>query len=119
MTLDPLEAGRLALAVLFGAAGLLVLFTAALGLLRFPDFYTRAHAVLAAETVGAGLILIALAAASWDAAITLRLALLGVLMAALAPARIHALGVGAHGGGLAPVIGPYAAPRPGSSGGAP
>jgi hypothetical protein len=42
-----------------------------------------------------------------------------VLMAALAPARIHALGVGAHGGGLAPVIGPYAAPRPGSSGGAP
>jgi multicomponent Na+:H+ antiporter subunit G len=104
---------------LFGAAGLLTLFTAALGLLRFPDFYTRAHAVLAAETVGAGLLLIALAATAWDPAITVRLGLLGVVMAALAPARVHALAIGAHGGGLAPVIGPYAAPSPGRPGGAP
>mgnify|MGYP001809864353 FL=1 len=124
MSADPLTAARLTVAVLFGATGLLVLLTAGLGLLRFPDFYTRAHATLAAETVGAGLLLIALAASAWDSAITLRLALLGVAMAALAPARIHALGVGAHGGGLAPVIGPYAAPRPGrassgQAGGAP
>ncbi|MBU6407271.1 MAG: monovalent cation/H(+) antiporter subunit G [Alphaproteobacteria bacterium] len=119
MTPDNIATARLAAALLFGAAGLLTLLTSALGLLRFPDFYTRAHATLAAETVGAGFVLIALAAVAWDVAFTLRLGLLGIVIAALAPARVHALAVGAHGGGLAPVIGPYAAPQPGRAGGSP
>ena len=115
---DPATLLRIGLAGLFGTLGLLALLTAALGLVRFPDFYARAHAALAAETVGAGLLLMALAVVAWDPAMTLRLALLGVAMAALAPARVHALAIGAHGGGLAPVIGPYAAPLPGEGSGA-
>ncbi len=113
MSGDPFDMARLAAAGLVAGLGLLVMASAALGVLRFPDFYARLHAMLAAETVGAGLCLIALAVEAWDAATTLRLLILGVTLAAVAPARAHALALAAHGGGLSPVIGRYRAPQPG------
>lgn len=115
MTGDPFTLLRFALAGLFCGLGLIVMLTSALGHLRFPDFYARAHASLAADTVGAGLMLLSLAVVAWDGAITMRLLVLGVVLTALAPARVHAIAVAAHGGGLAPVIGRYKAPRPGDS----
>jgi multicomponent Na+:H+ antiporter subunit G len=113
MSGDLLDTARLGAAGVFAGLGLIVMLTAALGFLRFPDFYARLHAILAAETVGAGLCLLALAVAAWDGAATVRLMVLGVAMAGLAPARAHALARAAHGGGLAPVIGRYSAPKPG------
>ena len=110
---DPAALFQLGLAGVLAGLGLAVMVTAALGFLRFPDFYARVHAMLAAETVGAGLCLLALAVAAWDAQTTLRLMVLGVAFAAIAPARAHALALAAHGGGLSPVIGRYRAPKPG------
>jgi multicomponent Na+:H+ antiporter subunit G len=113
MSDDPLALARFAVAGLFAGLGLLTMLTAALGFLRFPDFYARLHAMLAAETVGAGLCLVALAISAWDGQTTLRLLILGVALAAIAPARAHALALAAHGGGLTPIIGRYRAPKPG------
>jgi len=40
--------------------GAVFLLVGAIGLLRFPDFYTRLHAVSVCDTMGAGLVLIGL-----------------------------------------------------------
>jgi multicomponent Na+:H+ antiporter subunit G len=40
--------------------GAIFLLIGAIGVLRFPDFYTRLHAVSICDTLGAGLILLGL-----------------------------------------------------------
>ena len=45
---------------LFLAAGLFFILVGSIGLLRFPDFYTRLHATGKCDTLGTGLILIGL-----------------------------------------------------------
>ncbi|MGM0631874.1 MAG: cation:proton antiporter [Pseudomonadota bacterium] len=49
------------------AGGLFFFVTGALGLLRFPDTYTRLHAVTKADNVGLGLLAagLAMSAADW------------------------------------------------------
>lgn len=87
------------------AAGVLVVLAAALGLLRFPDFYTRLHAAALMAALGAPLTLAGLAIAAWDWRVALKLGVLGVLMAVLGPAIAHILASAAHGAGLAPIAG--------------
>ena len=43
--------------ILVVLAGILVTLAGAIGLLRFPDFYTRLHATGKCDTLGTGLIL--------------------------------------------------------------
>jgi multicomponent Na+:H+ antiporter subunit G len=95
------------------AVGLCVMAGGALGLLRFPDFYTRLHAVNVSDTQGGVMVLIGLAVASGDGAIALRLLLLAALCVALGPTLTHLIANAAHAGGLAPLSGAYTAPRPG------
>jgi multicomponent Na+:H+ antiporter subunit G len=83
----------------FGGATILV---GAVGVLRFRDVYMRLHAVALVSALGAPLLLAGFAAAAWDWRITLKLLLLGGLIAALAPAASHILASAAHGSGLAP-----------------
>lgn len=109
--LDLLRAGIGALLI---AIGLAFLLGGAIGVLRFPDFYTRLHAARAADGVGAIVFLLGLAVLSGDAGIALRLIVLAVLVAALAPTLAHLGANAAHLGGLAPLAGPYKAPRPGA-----
>jgi len=104
------------LAVLGGvliAAGLTLMAGGTLGLLRFPDFYTRLHAVRVADGIGAVVFLLGLAAVSGDGAIALKLMLLAALVAALGPTLSQLLANAAHLAGLSPIAGPYRAPRPG------
>ena len=108
------EAVRLAAAATLVLAGLAIMIGGAIGVLRFPDFYTRLHAWMAAHGAGAVLVVAGLAVAVFDWAITLKLALLAVLIAALAPLLAQLLANAAHSGGLAPLSGPYLAPRPGA-----
>mgnify|MGYP001816257501 FL=1 len=63
-----------------------------LGLLRFPDVYTRLHALTKADNVGLGLIVtgLALQAASWTIAIKLLLIWLLVLLAGSSVAHLVA-----------------------------
>ncbi len=45
---------------LFLAAGIFFMFTGVIGLLRFPDFYTRLHATGKCDTLGEFLIIVGL-----------------------------------------------------------
>ena len=89
------------------AAGLLVVagslftLTAAIGLLRLPDLYTRMHAASKAGTIGSCAMLLALALHGGDFAITTR-ALAGILFFLLtAPISAHLLAKAAHSAGYA------------------
>jgi multicomponent Na+:H+ antiporter subunit G len=59
--------------VLWG--GVFFMAVAAIGLIRLPDFYTRAHAVSKSETLGIGLILLGLALHENFSLISIKLAL--------------------------------------------
>jgi multicomponent Na+:H+ antiporter subunit G len=67
------------------AAGAFFFFAGTVGLLRFPDVYTRLHAVAKADTLGLGLIVLGLLPQAHSAGAGLKLAfiwLLAVLSAA-------------------------------------
>jgi multicomponent Na+:H+ antiporter subunit G len=77
-------------------------FLAALGILRLPDLYTRMHAASKAGAVGAGLMLLGVALASFDGAVFLR-AFLGILFLLLTtPVSAHLLARAAYRAGVAP-----------------
>ena len=80
-----------AISALFILTGSVFGVLAAIGLLRFPDFYTRLHAVSLACGTGAGLILLAVALAVPDAGIALRAILGAVFLMLTAPVSSHLL----------------------------
>ena len=81
--------------------GSLFSLTAAVGLLRLPDLYTRMHAASKAGTLGSCVMLLALAIHSDDLAIAMR-ALAGVLFFLLTvPISSHLLAKAAHAAGYA------------------
>ncbi|MFB2550984.1 monovalent cation/H(+) antiporter subunit G [Ensifer soli] len=91
--------------ILSGAVALLTIggavFTllAAIGILRFPDLYTRMHAASKAGTVGSGLLLLAAGLNAADPAVLMR-ALLGFVFFILtAPVAAHLLARAAHAAG--------------------
>jgi multicomponent Na+:H+ antiporter subunit G len=88
------------LAAAFVIVGSLFALTAAIGLLRLPDVYTRMHAASKAGTLGSCVMLIALAVYADDLAVTVR-ALGGVVFFLLtAPVSAHLLARAAHVSGL-------------------
>lgn len=62
-----------ALSVVFLISGSLFFIAGTVGLLRFPDSFTRLHAVTKADNLGLGLLVVGLClqAASWHAALKL------------------------------------------------
>jgi multicomponent Na+:H+ antiporter subunit G len=79
-------------------------FTGALGLLRFPDFFTRMHATSVSETMGAGMILIGLMLQSgWT--LTLPKLIIILLFSLLAgTTATHAMAKSALASGLQPQL---------------
>jgi multicomponent Na+:H+ antiporter subunit G len=75
---------------------------AALGILRFPDVYTRLHAASKAGPLGAGLILLAVAFASGDWAIAVRCVLGLVFLVMTSPVSAHLLARSALQSGVSP-----------------
>ena len=75
---------------------------AALGILRFPDVYTRLHAASKAGPLGAGLILLAVATASGDWQIAARCVLGFLFLIATAPVSAHLLARAALKSGTPP-----------------
>lgn len=86
-------------AVLLGAGGLFVL-SGGMGLLRFPDFYTRLHAAGVTDTAGAGLILLGLLlrVETWETAARLLIILL--FLALTSPTATHVLAHAARRDGV-------------------
>lgn len=96
------------------ALGAAIMLGGAIGLLRFPDFYTRLHGARVSDGAGTVIFLVGLAIVSADGALALRLLLMAALVALLAPVMGHLSANAAHTGGLAPLAGRYTAPRPGA-----
>jgi multicomponent Na+:H+ antiporter subunit G len=85
-------------------AGAVFLLIGAIGVLRFPDFYTRLHAVSVCDTMGAGLVLVGLMLQGGLSLVTVKLVLMFYFMMFTGPTAVHALAEAALQGKLAPVI---------------
>ncbi|MEX2529976.1 MAG: monovalent cation/H(+) antiporter subunit G [Gemmatimonadota bacterium] len=88
------------LAILFGLLGAFFFLAGTVGLLRLPDFYSRAHAAAKCDTVGAGSILLALAFDLGPGLASLKLAGLVLLILVAGPTASHALARAAHRRGI-------------------
>lgn len=87
------------------AFGETIMVFGALGILRFPDVYTRLHAATKCDTGGAMTILIALALmASTDTLIKLKFLILAFLIALINPMVSHAIARGAYKYGIKPKV---------------
>lgn len=82
--------------------GALLLISGAVGLLRFPDFYTRMHAAGVTDTLATVLTILGLMLiAGWNQAL-IKLALIVVFVLFTSPTAAHALAKAAQHGGLTP-----------------
>lgn len=76
--------------------GALFSLVAAVGVLRFPDLLTRMHAATKAGTLGAGLLLLAVAVAFADVGVAARAAAGIAFLVLTAPVASHAIGRAAY-----------------------
>ena len=88
MIIDYVIAVIVSLLLLAGSA---FSFLAAVGLLRFPDVYSRMHAASKAGTVGSGLILIGFAIHARDSGSSARAILALLFLVMTAPVAAHLL----------------------------
>ncbi|WP_299264916.1 monovalent cation/H(+) antiporter subunit G [Halorientalis sp.] len=84
------------------AGGVFFGVVAAVGLLRMPDLYTRAHAASKADTLGAGLSLAAAAAVLASSLPTIKAVLLLVFLFLTNPTAAHAISRAAADQGIEP-----------------
>ena len=78
--------------------------TGGVGILRFPDFYTRMHASGVTDTLGAGLILIGLMIQAGWGLVLAKLVLILLFILLTSPTSSHALAKAALHGKLKPVL---------------
>ncbi|MEV4477670.1 monovalent cation/H(+) antiporter subunit G [Nonomuraea sp. NPDC049504] len=81
-------------------AGALFIVSGAVGLLRFPDFYTRIHASGITDSAGAGLILLGLLlrTTTWEAGV--RLLIIMLFLVVTGPTATHLLAHAARRDGV-------------------
>ena len=89
------------------AAGALLAVIGAIGVLRFPDVYTRIHAASITDTGGATLILLGLSLIAGWSMETLKLVVAWFFLLLTTPVAAHALGNAAFSAGHAPWIGQF------------
>jgi len=94
-----------ALGWFFIISGSLFVLTGGIGLLRFPDFYTRIHAAGITDTMGAWLILIGLMFSAGWTLVTAKLVILLIFLVMTSPLASHALAKAAYMRGLRPLLG--------------
>ena len=78
--------------------------TGAIGLFRFPDFYSRLHAASITDTLSVGLIILGLVLQSSSVLMVLKLLLLLLILAYTGPTAAHALAKTARQEKLKPVL---------------
>ncbi|MEO0398022.1 MAG: monovalent cation/H(+) antiporter subunit G [Pseudomonadota bacterium] len=103
------------LAVILFLIGSAAIAVGALGIARFPDFYTRLHAAGVTDTAGAELILIAmmLQAPSW--LIVAKLLFISFFLFLTSPVATHAVAHAAYVVGVRPLLGPKLEYNPGDA----
>ena len=91
-----------ALIVAFLIGGLFFTFVSAVGVVRLPDIYTRAHTASQTDTLGAGLTLIAVALTLGVQTTTIKTLLLLLFIFITNPTAAHAISRAAHEQGIEP-----------------
>jgi multicomponent Na+:H+ antiporter subunit G len=74
------------------------------GVLRFPDFYTRMHAVGVTDTLAAGMILVGLMLQSPDSQVVIKLMMILLMTLFINPTASHALAKAAIHNRLLPIL---------------
>lgn len=87
-------------------AGVFFFTVGVVGLLRFPDVYSRLHATTKCDTLGAGLILFGLALQG-SPVVAFKLIIIIVLLCITNPTAAHVIARAAHNSGIAPVKGSF------------
>jgi multicomponent Na+:H+ antiporter subunit G len=82
--------------------GSFLCISGSIGILRFPDFYTRMHAVGVTDTLGAGMILIGLMIISPDLLVFAKLVMILLFTMLIGPTTSHVLAKAAYHNGLKP-----------------
>lgn len=80
-------------------------FTGAIGLFRFPDFFTRLHAASITDTLATGLIVLGLILQANSLLMVLKLGLVLAILLYTSPTSAHSLGKSAIRDGLRPLQG--------------
>lgn len=84
--------------------GSLLAVISGIGLFRFPDFYTRMHAVGISDTLVTGLIVIGLMLQIPDGIVIIKLLLILLMTLFINPSASHALAKAALQSGLQPIL---------------
>ena len=85
-------------------AGGFFLIAGGVGLIRFPDFYTRMHAAGMIDTLGAALLLFGMVLQSGDALTAIKLIMIGFFIFFTSPTATYAIAHAAFTGGLKPIL---------------
>lgn len=88
-------------------AGALAAIIGSLGVIRFPDFYTRTHAASITDTGAATLMIFGLILISGWSVLALKLAIIWAFIMLTSPTAAHALTNAAYGAGEKPRLGPW------------
>lgn len=75
----------------FGISGAVFFLGGSIGLLRFPDIYTRLHALTKADNLGLGLLIVGVALHQGDPWLAARLVVLWLLTMAASAVACHLL----------------------------
>ena len=85
-------------------AGGFFLIAGGVGLIRFPDFYTRMHAAGMTDTLGAALLLLGMVVQSGDVLTAIKLIMIGFFIFFTSPTATYAIAHAAFTGGLKPIL---------------
>ena len=99
-----MEAAMDVLSWIFLLGGGFLGVTGAVGLFRFPDFYTRLHAASVTDTLCAGFIVLGLLLQADSAMMVFKLVLILLILAYTSPTAAHALARAALHAGLQPLL---------------
>jgi multicomponent Na+:H+ antiporter subunit G len=86
----------------FLLVGSFLCISGGIGLLRFPDFYTRMHAVGVTDTLGTGMILVGLMILSTDFLVFAKLVMVLLFTLLIGPTTSHVLAKAAFHNGVFP-----------------
>ena len=89
---------------LFLFVGSFLCVSGGVGILRFPDFYTRMHAVGVTETLATAMILIGLMLQNPDGIVVVKLIIILLMTLFISPTASHALAKAAMNNNLKPML---------------
>jgi len=89
---------------LFLLIGSFLCISGGVGILRFPDFYTRMHAVGVTDTLATSMILIGLMLQHPDGIVVVKLIIILLMTLFISPTASHALAKAAMNNDLKPVL---------------